>query len=61
MPNPNAVLTVNFNMKIDPPTDALLIGLAEEAHLSKAGVLRNLIRASAGMIFDRVPTCNDRA
>ena len=59
MPNPNAVLTINFNMKIDEPTDNQLIALAHEAHTSKAAVLRRLIRGTYAMSFDNVPTCAD--
>ena len=59
MPNPNAVLTINFNMKIDEDTDNMLIAVARALRMSKAAVLRRLIRGTYAMSFDRVPTCAD--
>ena len=57
MPNPNAVLTVNFNMKLDSDTDEKLIALAVDRHQPKSATVRDLIRAAYQMTAKLIPTC----
>ena len=57
MPNPKAVLTVNFNMKLDTATDDKLCMLANDRHQPKSGTVRDLIRAAYLMNVELIPTC----
>lgn len=57
MPNPNAMLVINFNLKLDKSTDDQLIGLARERHEPKSQTVRSLIRGAFKMTHDRQPTC----
>ena len=57
MPNPNATLTVNFNMKLDPATDDKLIMLANDRHQPKSATVRDLIRNAYLMTVKLIPTC----
>ncbi len=57
MANPNAILTVNFNLKLDQETDEKLISLAASRHQPKAATVRDLIRAAHQMAVNLIPTC----
>ena len=57
MANPNAVLTINFNLKLDKLTDDKIIYLARRRHESKAATIRSLIRGAYTMTNERTPIC----
>ncbi len=52
-------MTINFNVLLDKDTDDHLCRMAKIAHLSKANIIRALIRARAQMQFARDPQCAD--
>ena len=59
MPNPDRKKSINFNVLLDPDTDGQLMRLAEQTSLSKAHVVRALIRRHFQMAFQRRPVCAD--
>ncbi len=59
MAHPNKTMSINFNVLLDPDTDGQLMRLAEATKLSKAHVVRSLIRRHFQMFFQRRPVCAD--
>ncbi len=59
MANPNRTKTINFNVLLDPDTDGMLMRLSVTTNLSKAHVVRSLIRRNFQMHFQRRPVCAD--
>ncbi len=59
MANPNKTMSINFNVLLDPDTDGQLMRLADATKLSKAHVIRSLIRRHFQMYFQRRPVCAD--